>query len=975
MSSRTPGAASLTPYPPGIVPGRGASSYPDSPDSKGSRNRKGAKPRARVDRSSRPEEERFNVGPLPPRSTGGARNSTRRSRRDRQDRSVLAGLNDPVPNYPPPSFQEAMSSSPSLSIFPSTVTLGSTIVSPMGTFIPQQSSLNVSSIPDQSVSTSRWAPQDVSQTDPESNSDSEDSLQIIETVSIPTDHGLLTGPDLETAVREDYRVRRGVEFPSPSTPVNDQPQVKAHFESRGRSHQRPPKLDLAKILDDPDTPRTPTPSSPKRRFLSLSPLRTIFPSKTPSAADRPQTAHPTPGASPYMQSPKGSTFFRSTTSLATSSFLRLPLSSSTSGGKSEKRRFFSKNKEKSKPIQSPEALDSWEELSADDVQHETPAPSLLSVVEAACQCGSPAVAASPTRSVSFTYGAQTTEAYRSLQASIVPTQSQALASSVTLVQPQSQLQPPPSVEPFPQCQPPPATPPPPPPSPPPVQENLANAIHPLSLRDRKVPFVQRPVKKKTTPTRPRIQVPIPVPLDPVVTTVRTRLPQNVPQPPPAPLPILPRNSVTAHVARPSPLSQDAFSSPSPPQAHADSSFWAAVDTPLPSTPVKAAQNLPSPPVTPNGPQAQAFTQPPAPVTARSTSPAPLPAEEGLACGVPNMARWTPTPPLVEQPAVFSRAPSPFVEEPYTPTRYHYSGRPLPRPPGRQRRNHIDSAFAPNEAYSETFAASNLSTCPEGLLIDLEDEPCSEQSEPESPAIVSDLLDLSPTSESSTITPVNVLAPTPVSATLDSLAFTPAFCSTPSLSPERQGRRMSPDTRPVYSELTDLDLLASQLAEDEERLRDGSNYDVSSSPVPPSSEAAGGRGRGGMGGEAPSSKEMKRLNTPSNEGLASGNGVHGTRESSSVQLHQQYPIQHHLPTRISWRAGSPNLSSSNVVLDSAASADTRDAVGEYNDGVYTNSTIEGLPTATPSPNVLNSSASQCQYPYRQWQWQHLPPRVY
>lgn len=90
-SRRIPDAASVTPFPsgpPGIVSGRsptGASESPERP----SRTRKGARVSRRVDRSSRPEEERFNIGA--PRNTNGARHSTRRSRRDRP---VLSDCND-----------------------------------------------------------------------------------------------------------------------------------------------------------------------------------------------------------------------------------------------------------------------------------------------------------------------------------------------------------------------------------------------------------------------------------------------------------------------------------------------------------------------------------------------------------------------------------------------------------------------------------------------------------------------------------------------------------------------------------------------------------------------------------------------------------------------------------------------------------------------------------------------------------------
>ena len=425
-----------------------------------------------------------------------------------------------------------------------------------------------------------------------------------------------------------------------------------------------------------------------------------------------------------------------------------------------------------------EALDSWEEVSTSEAStpdvSETQPASLMSMV-ASCHCASsPPTSASPTRSVSFTYGALPAEAARPLHASLIlPSQSQALASTTTLAAPQPQPQP--SPQPSPQHQDPAPAPPPPPPPPP----NPANSIHPLSLLDRKVPFVQRPVKRSHVPTRPRIQVPIPVPLDPVVTTVRTRLPQNAPQSPPAVHSIIPRNAVTAQVARPSPLSLDSFSSP-PAEAPLDPSFWQAVETPLPSTPVKAAHPVPSSPVTPNGPLPQA--QPHAPVPAsRSTTPVPVSAGKAPASGVSTLVRWTP--PLLEQAGVFSRAPSPFVEEPLTPTRHHYSGRPLPRPPGKQARNHIDSTFAPNEGYSETPFSSTLPPCPEGLLIDLDDDLEEDKSELDSPSIVADLVDISSTSEATSIAPINVLAPTPISASSD-ITFNPSFCSTPPPSSRR-----------------------------------------------------------------------------------------------------------------------------------------------------------------------------------------------
>ncbi|KAF6764298.1 hypothetical protein DFP72DRAFT_1163303 [Ephemerocybe angulata] len=929
-STRYADAASLTPFPPGISPGRSASGAPESSDlSRHSRSRKGgAKPRPRAERSSRPDEERFNVGPISPRNTSAARTSTRRgARNSRQDRPGLSDLNDAVPNYPPPSFQEAIST-PGLSICPSTLTLMSTIASPVGTFIP--GTMPLPSMPPQSVASSQWLPQEVpnvndSNTEPESNSDSDDSLLIIESGSVPPDPGLPSGTDLATRVREDWRHRRGVEFPSPTARTSDEAPTKPStgLEARGRTQQRP-TLDLAALLDGSGDPQTPVVASPKRRFLSLSPLRTIFPSKTPQTGDRPQTAHPTPGTSPYMQSPKGSTFFRSTTSLATASFLRLPLSSSTNG-KSEKRRFFSSKKDKPKDLpMSPEALDSWEELSADDTD-EAPS-SLLSVVEA-CQCTSPASGISPTRSVSFTYGAPTVDRYQSLQASLA-------AQSQTQLLPQSPCQPSP--------------PPPPPPAqrqPPAPQENPNNSVHPLSQRDRKVPFVQRHVRRSPAPTPPRIQVPIPVPLEPVLTTVRTRLPQNVPTSlSPPHQSIIPRNSVTAHVARPSPLSVDAFSPAEAELATLDSSFWKAVDTPLPSTPLKTILPLADSSTT-SPPPSQ---QPQAPALA----PAPARADKPLERGVSKRIRWTP-PPLVEQPPVFSRAPSPFVEEPDTPTRHHYPGRPLPRPPSTQPRPHIDSTFAPNEEFFETPILSRLPTCKEGLLIDLDDGSTLDGNESDSDfaPFTDDLLDLSDT-PASPIATAGILAPTPLCAPVGTLDFMPTLSSTPAPMARREGAdHVEPAPGPVYSEITDLDLLASQLADDDERLRDGSNYDVSCPPAPPQPDLT------------------QTLNpTPPNEGPAHASGVPRARGSPSPVP----SLQHHLPSRISWRKpGTPDIIAKNTEYSARSykfpSLVDEDAAGASD---TTDSTIEGLPAS----RSLLESPHQFQ-PHRSWQWQYLPPRVY
>lgn len=95
-STRNADAASITPYPPGITPGRSGGTHGESSDlSSPSKSRKGPKPRVRADRSSRLDEERFNVGPVSPRNTSASRNISRRATRNsRQDRLVIADVND-----------------------------------------------------------------------------------------------------------------------------------------------------------------------------------------------------------------------------------------------------------------------------------------------------------------------------------------------------------------------------------------------------------------------------------------------------------------------------------------------------------------------------------------------------------------------------------------------------------------------------------------------------------------------------------------------------------------------------------------------------------------------------------------------------------------------------------------------------------------------------------------------------------------
>lgn len=153
---------------------------------------------------------------------------------------------------------------------------------------------------------------------------------------------------------------------------------------------------------DSDVPPTPTSSTrSKRRHVSLSPLRTLFPHKPIILQDRALSAQP---ASPYSF-PRNTSLFRSTTSLktvSTGSFFRLPLSSPSAISLVRTERKGPKGKEKSI-----EPLESWELLGSEQPE---PPTSLMSAVESLTNPPSPNSASpspsptqnSPSTSV-FTY--------------------------------------------------------------------------------------------------------------------------------------------------------------------------------------------------------------------------------------------------------------------------------------------------------------------------------------------------------------------------------------------------------------------------------------------------------------------------------------------------------------------------------------------------------------------------------------------
>ncbi|KAJ7031938.1 hypothetical protein C8F04DRAFT_669531 [Mycena alexandri] len=244
----------------------------------------------------REEPVRFSTGPAAYPSSSG-----RPSRRVRRLSPTEERYNDPlddIPDYPPPSFQEAISS-PAVSVCPSTTTLG------------------------------RFTTPQASRHNSHSDSESDDaSLDIIDTGTVP----------------------RSLESTAERTSLQSQTLT------RGRG-----------ILDfDPDDiGRAPSFSDSRfqRRHLSLSPLRTLFPSRTSRESGHALSAQSTPSPQSLTYS-HSSPFIRSTTSLrnpTASAPLPPPSPSSPPSIRSENflasRRFFS---HKGKERATSEALDSWE---------------------------------------------------------------------------------------------------------------------------------------------------------------------------------------------------------------------------------------------------------------------------------------------------------------------------------------------------------------------------------------------------------------------------------------------------------------------------------------------------------------------------------------------------------------------------------------------------------------------------------------
>ncbi|KAF8155933.1 hypothetical protein B0H34DRAFT_799020 [Crassisporium funariophilum] len=795
-------AANISPYPFAVRQERTAAPTPGESADRG-RNGKGKKPKARPRVERQEEEIRFNTGPRTFRGSPAARGGARRGfgMLGRRNHPYIDDQNA-VPDYPPPTFQEAMTS-PAVSVCSSTVSL---VPTPMHRLaIPEE----IPEVPRASADVPT-AESPLIETTGDNLSDCDGSIEIIDPNSVPVcsddlprvkkdwrnrrtilgpSDDLPSGPELEKRVKNDWRSRRGFEFPaSPAAPSQKQNDViDSNAANRGRTSTRNPGL----LIIDPDittsedyAPISPLATSPKRRFLSLSPLKTIFHPRSVVHQDRAMSAHPSPSCSPYSGS--RSVFFRSSTTLATASFLGLPLMSSSiyGTGENRSRKFFGhKGKEPVHVPAEPEKLDAWEVLDEESYSETDKEPkahphSLMSAVASMSQESVSNLGTSPSRSQSFTFGSQATDLSRPIQSPIASYDdinrevrfSQA-ASTARQHSPVRERNGPPTAflnrslrrGPIP------------PPIFPEIANRLANSVAP-------------PVDTSSLPPRSATSSP------PWARTAGLGTPSLIKH--------------TVPVAHPSPLRLDSTVAN---QCAAASVHQRALDTPLPLTPI-----LPS-----------HFEHGSAPITS-----AHLVADKSDSDDVVCTCRSAPslnisTLTSLKSVSTNSLVKAEALDEPMTPTRHHYAGRPLPRPPPTVRRTTVDSTYAsPESAGHDTDKGDrSYAPCPEGLLIDLEDTtfdslPASGTCTPRSDeGRIRSQLHLPIASSSAT--QLSMSPGSELSYLTDPML---SHVHLPSMSPSMSPRSGYASQVSGLSELTDLDLLVSQLAD---REHDGSDYEVSS----------------------------------------------------------------------------------------------------------------------------------------------------
>ncbi|PPR04592.1 hypothetical protein CVT24_012020 [Panaeolus cyanescens] len=774
------------------------------------RNGKGKKPKPqpRPDRNARPldEDPRFNLAP---------RNINALANRAGRRATVSGGRVDQngIPDYPPPSFQEAIMSLPS-SVASSVVSLVTPTLAPTNVQEPiPEVPETIQEVPEpvqdeerESANQTAGSSSSREGTSSPDGSDLDDDIEIIDARTIPiSSTDLPSGRQLTTKIQLDWRKRRGVDFPG-LPPLNEDNLHKSADSlhdtqklNRGRTVKARPSV---KIDIDPEAVAEDSPITPKKRFLSLSPLRTFFPPRSPVHQERAMTAQP---ASPMtLYSASKSTFFRSSSSLAAPSFLRLP-SASSSPSKNEpsrSRKIFPTAKGKDR-------LDSWEVLDgnvcAEVDQLGKPIRRTLTnkILSGADNVEE---TASPTRSLSFSFG-------RPLKVLNRSRYNLGSLSQDTLSIPTNKSKG----------------------YSPPRRHKSEHTEGMSSISENLEPHVEK--EKPTsvsTPTTPSL--PNRVELSDTVTSIIYPTPEHTPIPT-----VFPINPVNAHfiAAAPGhtvavqPGTRIVYLAP----IRVESKPSLLIDQNGP--PITIYQKvMESPPESPDGIElgvtatdhgfsrsANNHADPLAKIPVLTPTPKlqniPLdlltdssPAAES-SCSCHNTCTAH-TPPLSppSSPNLRGICPSKSTgsDEPMTPTRHRY-GRPLPRPP---------PTSSPSLGADGPSTSRGHKHVPEAYLIDLDDNTFDNY--PPSGTTTPRLDD--PRSRSQTQLPTMISRTPSFDQLVESSNDRPSVQShTPPVTNYPGSPRVTPASPNAFSDLTQLDLLVSQLSGDN---NSGSDYEVSSS---------------------------------------------------------------------------------------------------------------------------------------------------
>ncbi|KAL1695638.1 hypothetical protein GGG16DRAFT_85985 [Schizophyllum commune] len=280
MAHRTAIAARISPYPRSVVP-QTNDGAPDSRKAKRAAKRREAQ-------AGRPgprpvEEPRFNVGP---RRTAGPASSTRRTRRANvpgRDMSGSLSADEDIPDYPPPSFQEAMQESQAQSS-------SSHLQAPTCAQVDQSLSMSTQSFHSAAERRVESPPID----SPLSGNASNDSLQILDEAGRSHTPEMYTcrcgstrrldDSDLRREVSVEHTVRNVSPQPAYPTPVSPAPTKKSHAWLAPLRTLLPSRLNSCRDVLSPTSASAPvTPSQPSVRnhFLDSASMPTP---RTPTVA-------------------------------------------------------------------------------------------------------------------------------------------------------------------------------------------------------------------------------------------------------------------------------------------------------------------------------------------------------------------------------------------------------------------------------------------------------------------------------------------------------------------------------------------------------------------------------------------------------------------------------------------------------------------------------------------------------------------